>query len=1502
MLQNSGGGSDQKQNNKDHQEYEINIVSGSGDANGVKLPNIFKTPRDTTKYTRKAKGKKKSNMTSGQNSQRSNKIGDILTGKSSKSHVKLEDDDHDNDKEEDDLALEIQENQDEEEEKNMDVTPKDIGDRALFSKKSSMNFRGSDTNKNQSEGAFIGKYSQVLGSDVLGQTRAILAQQDIGGTPNDGSNNKSMMSGLNMFQNLDQDDRDIGNNPPHQVNNQYQKQYLSKFQGLNDLEKDLENLVGNNEEEIKVEAKKRMRGEITNIHDQLERMDTNYTELEDIFADEIRSKEMDIEHLDPQEMMQKESIIEFNELKRLEKQMRRVEKEKVTLLKNENKSETKLYLEQGKRGLTLEELEAQYEFKAQERERALTKLYGRLNAKIKSQILSNEGTSKFQVRKIPPYMKDKYKDKRLFEGIRDQRVGARWLKTPQPVEIKCQMVRGLKDKVPKGNYVIRCGVLDRMIENKIYYKFLEYGAKLKAEEEARLEREAERKIENELHIIKEKQNLLFQNTSNNSSQRAVGEPHHQVEPSEQIDDEEKQLIIFHQDSDDENGNNSMKFDNEEDNQDNHRVQFGQGTRYRNENDNERSPNKFFKQGSFKQNNQKTTDPEELKKQKFEDMARQSLYKPQGGSLTANAENQNLEKVWIDFGKQHTKLIDFEASHDSEEMNFNGHKIYFVVPPNMYLQPSNVLIFELIWLSSQTQREDFVVAWGAFPLVNGDFEINEGKFKLPLLNGGIDFSSNKFKDIEKKYIRNVDEWLGNLYIEVKRFDLVDFQMYNKKIEFKVLKEEKKPKDKKDKKGRKTVDKIEDEDSDHESEFDADQDKQYMPVGDNDQIDYHSFRYKVNQSNYDLKNQFENQDLTIRKIQYVTVIWLRMVFHYLGQYLVLKAMNAPVMSLDLSWYKIKINYAFWNIGQEVAVITVGVVSNTLILAMLILICYLSQKYIYCFPRSFCRFIAWFGIATVFDFFLIAVIDFAVQDWKGDLFKLYIYYSKSNSSGFVGYFLTFIIQLGLLIINLFIFYNYVVFVHLDGRLADIWSRISGKVKNFYIPHDNEVSFNYLRNLYQIGEINNNRIIVNMVSIYNSLKPGLIQKTKLVHFYKFESEVSLQQGRVFHANERGQIYELNLDQIGTQNDDSNLEYYLKNVNSFMKVEYRSPIFSERENDQQTKVMGQEDVFQDTLKKLKRRMTIQSASGHMRQSRSFIGGQGLNNTFDKREQQKSIQSLTKQSPMKKKDSTQAFGQVKQLYENIKKMNTFSAKSRKSNASHNYQQIQQSQMDSFRGGGPKIADISRKLKDDEKLQLREQSPLKTDEDMYTQHNDNTKNPFRRLDSQDDEEKNFTKRSKQGFHDEDLNHRQSEDEEANEQMNNRNAFESNNHSPDARNSLIKKLGKSQPNSTKNKKKNQTLNIKASKSGKTSPKSIGGTQKVAAAYGSGQNTVRSSVKDNIAGNTSKVVSNKSSKKGGKDRKKNSKSQRESIDFFKNDEKQEKQGGGSGGIPANFANLMF
>ena len=75
-----------------------------------------------------------------------------------------------------------------------------------------------------------------------------------------------------------------------------------------------------------------------------------------------------------------------------------------------------------------------------------------------------------------------------------------------------------------------------------------------------------------------------------------------------------------------------------------------------------------------------------------------------------------------------------------------------------------------------------MGWGAFPLVNGDFKINEGKYKVPLMHGEIDYNIDAFKSIEGKYRRNVDEWLANCYMEIKKIQLHDFKEYESKIYF------------------------------------------------------------------------------------------------------------------------------------------------------------------------------------------------------------------------------------------------------------------------------------------------------------------------------------------------------------------------------------------------------------------------------------------------------------------------------------------------------------------------------------------------------------------------------------------------------------------------------------------------------------------------------------------------------------------------------------------------
>jgi hypothetical protein len=51
--------------------------------------------------------------------------------------------------------------------------------------------------------------------------------------------------------------------------------------------------------------------------------------------------------------------------------------------------------------------------------------------------------------------------------------------------------RCMRDKVPKGDYVIRAGMIDRLVENKLYYKFIEYGDRVK--EQRMVDKEKEKR-------------------------------------------------------------------------------------------------------------------------------------------------------------------------------------------------------------------------------------------------------------------------------------------------------------------------------------------------------------------------------------------------------------------------------------------------------------------------------------------------------------------------------------------------------------------------------------------------------------------------------------------------------------------------------------------------------------------------------------------------------------------------------------------------------------------------------------------------------------------------------------------------------------------------------------------------------------------------------------------------------------------------------------------------
>ena len=130
---------------------------------------------------------------------------------------------------------------------------------------------------------------------------------------------------------------------------------------------------------------------------------------------------MELEGIGPEEEKEIERhrhLFEMQQLMELNKRMGRVEREKINLLKKEQRVTARLAYRSNVIGQRLAELEEMHENESRKRELTLTKLYARLNGKIKALVAYNEGNLKVVQRKKVPYSENNNTEM-LFDGIRD---------------------------------------------------------------------------------------------------------------------------------------------------------------------------------------------------------------------------------------------------------------------------------------------------------------------------------------------------------------------------------------------------------------------------------------------------------------------------------------------------------------------------------------------------------------------------------------------------------------------------------------------------------------------------------------------------------------------------------------------------------------------------------------------------------------------------------------------------------------------------------------------------------------------------------------------------------------------------------------------------------------------------------------------------------------------------------------------------------------------------
>jgi ferredoxin-thioredoxin reductase catalytic subunit len=172
-------------------------------------------------------------------------------------------------------------------------------------------------------------------------------------------------------------------------------------------------------------------------------------------------------------------------------------------------------------------------------------------------------------------------------------------------------------------------------------------------------------------------------------------------------------------------------------------------------------------------------------------------------------------------------------------------------------------------------------------------------------------------------------------------------------------------------------------------------------------------------------------------------------------------------------------------------------------------------------FYKVICWYGVMTIFDPFIVLLIDFICTDFEnGDYFKFYNYFFKKQNNGLVGIYLTLFLIFGLVTLNALIFYQYMIFVHMNGRILDLYKRLSGSMKSFFIPHDNEISLKYVQ--WVVERAKRKNFILRSARQNVTDKKGKEKQIQFIYLYKYQENNQICRCRLFVKDQDGSICEV--------------------------------------------------------------------------------------------------------------------------------------------------------------------------------------------------------------------------------------------------------------------------------------------------------------------------------------------------------------------------------------------
>lgn len=194
------------------------------------------------------------------------------------------------------------------------------------------------------------------------------------------------------------------------------------------------------------------------------------------------------------------------------------------------------------------------------------------------------------------------------------------------------------------------------------------------------------------------------------------------------------------------------------------------------------------------------------------------------------------------------------------------------------------------------------------------------------------------------------------------------------------------------------------------------------------------------------------------------WIRLYAHYGGQWLYLQALTVPVIKYDFLAYTVNLNYqsTLLKTREEISMVIIGPFFNIILFCLTVIFSWLLQRLYGTSPNIFSRFIMAYGINVLLDPIWILMVDSALMRYLnlggdypiGDAFKLYWHFFRFEKNGAIGIVLTVFLYIGTVFVSSVVLYLYFLRVHNNGRLMDVYHRLHAREDEFFIPYDLEIS----------------------------------------------------------------------------------------------------------------------------------------------------------------------------------------------------------------------------------------------------------------------------------------------------------------------------------------------------------------------------------------------------------------------------------------------------------------